>query len=44
MLRIFLFTIAAIVIAIFILFLWLAEIFDWIELFKNVFTNNAKKH
>jgi hypothetical protein len=35
---------AAIVAAIFVLFLWVAEIFDWIELFTNVFTNKAKKH
>jgi len=36
--------VAAIVAAGFVLFVWVAELFDWIELFKNVFTSKAKKH
>ena len=44
MLRIFLFTIASIMVAIFVLFLLVGEMFDWIQLFKDVFTSKAKKH
>jgi len=44
MLRIFLFTMAAIVVAIFALFLLVGEMFDWIQLFKEVFTYKGKKH
>lgn len=44
MLRIFLFTVAAIVVAIVLLFLWVGEMFDWIQLFEDVFTNKTKKH
>ena len=44
MLRIFLFTMAAIVAAIFVMYLLVGEMFDWIQLFKDVFTNKAKKH
>jgi hypothetical protein len=44
MLRIFLFTMAAIMAAIFVLYLWVGEMFDWIQLFKEIFTNKAKRH
>ena len=44
MLRIFLFTMAGMTVAIFVLLLWVGEMFDWIQLFKDVFTNKAKKH
>jgi len=36
---------AAIVAAGFVLFVWVAELFDWIQLFKAVFTNHdEEKH
>jgi len=44
MLRIFLFTMAAIMATVVVLFLWVAELFDWIQLFKEVFTYKGKKH
>jgi hypothetical protein len=44
MMKIFLFTMAAIVAAGFALFLLVGEMFDWIQLFKEVFANKAKKH
>jgi hypothetical protein len=30
--------------AIVVLFLWVGEMFDWIQLFKEVFANKPKKH